>query len=77
MSTKREEPCPECGTATPATDRHVRFFDNYGDFPVRQWSYECECCWSWANEIQRENNSRFHRKAVDKRRDFLIGEGQF
>lgn len=71
MSTRREEPCPECGTLVLASDEYVPFIDHAGTFPVRQWFYLCQCGWTWVNDIQRKNNYKFHSRALVEREEFI------
>jgi hypothetical protein len=77
---KFEENCPECGTESPAQDKIVKLYDYYGAYPMRQWSYQCpntECDWTWVNEVQRQNNERFHKKAEKSRKAYLVENGIF
>jgi hypothetical protein len=66
MSTKREENCPRCGTATMPTDKPLAVDIRGADIPVRMWRYECAvetCGHAWSNLQQREHNALAYRAA--------------
>jgi hypothetical protein len=76
VSTKREEPCPECNAMVLASDEYVPFVDHAGTFRVRQWFYLCECGWTWVNNVQRKNNAKFYEQALKERAEWLVEMGE-
>src|SRR4051812_5541292 len=76
MSTKREEPCPECNKSVMASDEWVTFYDHAGIFRVRQWFYLCPCGWTWVNDVQRKNNAKFYQQALKVREEWLTEMGE-
>ena len=78
INERMTENCPECQTPVIPIDKKVAFKDSYGTYPVRQWFYNCanvECGWTWANEIQRENNSKFYKQSRKQRQFDLLQQG--